>query len=124
MARITPRAAMSTLREPVRDETRCASGDERTRRVAVSADAAAAARGDQLLVCSSLIAIWQVLSLTLGTYWVGSPWGVLTRFVAASSTAICCATPSYTLSRSGARASSSARCRRSRCRSRCAACRS
>lgn len=40
------------------------------------------ARGDQLLVFVILIAIWQTLSLTLGTYWVGSPWGVVTRFVA------------------------------------------
>jgi NitT/TauT family transport system permease protein len=40
------------------------------------------ARGDQLLVLFVLLAIWQVLSLTLGVYWVGSPWGVLTRFVA------------------------------------------
>ena len=40
------------------------------------------ARGDQLLVLVVLIAIWQALSLTLGTYWVGSPWGVATRFAA------------------------------------------
>jgi NitT/TauT family transport system permease protein len=40
------------------------------------------ARGDQLLVLVGLIAIWQSLSLTLGTYWVGSPWGVATRFAA------------------------------------------
>jgi NitT/TauT family transport system permease protein len=40
------------------------------------------ARGDQLLVLVALIAIWQVLSMTLGTYWVGSPRGVATRFVA------------------------------------------
>ena len=40
------------------------------------------ARGDQLIVLLILIAIWQALSMTLGTYWVGSPWGVLTRFVA------------------------------------------
>jgi NitT/TauT family transport system permease protein len=39
------------------------------------------ARSDQVLVLIVLIAIWQVLSLTLGSYWVGSPWGVLTRFV-------------------------------------------
>ena len=41
------------------------------------------------IVLLVLIAIWQALSLTLGTYWVGSPWGVLTRFVAASSAANC-----------------------------------
>jgi NitT/TauT family transport system permease protein len=40
------------------------------------------ARGDQLLVLVVLVAGWQVLSLTLGTYWVGSPWGVATRFAA------------------------------------------
>src|SRR5262249_58411709 len=38
--------------------------------------------GDQILVLVVLVAIWQVLSMTLGSYWVGSPWGVATRFVA------------------------------------------
>src|SRR5262245_63648251 len=38
--------------------------------------------GDQILVLAVLVAIWQVLSMTLGSYWVGSPWGVATRFVA------------------------------------------
>ena len=37
------------------------------------------ARGDQLLVLVILFAIWQGLSLVYGTYWVGSPWGVVTR---------------------------------------------
>jgi NitT/TauT family transport system permease protein len=37
------------------------------------------ARGDQLLVLVVLFAIWQALSLGLGTYWVGSPWGVVTK---------------------------------------------
>ena len=36
-------------------------------------------RGDQLLVLAALFAIWQALSLALGTYWVGSPWGVVTK---------------------------------------------
>jgi len=36
-------------------------------------------RGDQLLVLIVLFAIWQGLSMMLGTYWVGSPWGVVTR---------------------------------------------
>jgi NitT/TauT family transport system permease protein len=36
-------------------------------------------RRDQILVLAALIAIWQTLNLALGTYWVGSPWGVLTR---------------------------------------------
>jgi len=40
------------------------------------------ARGDQLLVLVGLIALWQVLSMTLGTYWVGSPWGVAARLAA------------------------------------------
>jgi len=40
------------------------------------------ARGDQLVVLVVLIAIWQTLSATLGPYWVGSPWGVATRFAA------------------------------------------
>jgi NitT/TauT family transport system permease protein len=40
------------------------------------------AYGDQILVLVVLVAIWQVLSMTLGSYWVGSPWGVATRFVA------------------------------------------
>jgi NitT/TauT family transport system permease protein len=39
------------------------------------------ARGDQVITFFVLIAIWQVLSLMLGIYWVSSPWGVLTRFV-------------------------------------------
>lgn len=36
---------------------------------------------DQFLTFFILIGIWQTLSMTLGVYWVGSPWGVLTRFV-------------------------------------------
>jgi NitT/TauT family transport system permease protein len=36
-------------------------------------------RGDQLLVLLLLFAIWQALSLWLGTYWVGSPLGVVLR---------------------------------------------
>jgi len=38
------------------------------------------ARVDQLLVLVALFAIWQVLSMWLGTYWIGSPWGVVVRF--------------------------------------------
>jgi len=38
------------------------------------------ARGDQFLVLIALIAIWQACSLAFGAYWIGSPWGVLTRF--------------------------------------------
>jgi ABC-type nitrate/sulfonate/bicarbonate transport system permease component len=40
------------------------------------------ARGDQILVLVVLVAIWQALGMVLGPYWVGSPWGVATRFVA------------------------------------------
>jgi NitT/TauT family transport system permease protein len=36
-------------------------------------------RIDQALVLVVLFAIWQVLSLTFGTYWIGSPVGVVTR---------------------------------------------
>ena len=43
--------------------------------------AALRARADRMLVLVALVAIWQALSLFLGTYWIGSPWGVLTRFV-------------------------------------------
>ena len=52
------------------------------------ADAAAAremradglrSRADQMLVLVALLAIWQGLSLAFGTYWIGSPWGVVTR---------------------------------------------
>jgi NitT/TauT family transport system permease protein len=37
------------------------------------------ARFDRALVLVILFAIWQGLSLAFGTYWVGSPWGVVTR---------------------------------------------
>jgi NitT/TauT family transport system permease protein len=37
------------------------------------------ARGDQLLVLFALLAVWQALSMALGTYWIGSPWGVIVR---------------------------------------------
>jgi NitT/TauT family transport system permease protein len=36
-------------------------------------------RRDQILVLVVLLAIWQGLSLLLGTYWVGTPWGVAVR---------------------------------------------
>jgi NitT/TauT family transport system permease protein len=36
-------------------------------------------RMDRLLVLVVLLAIWVALSATLGSYWVGSPWGVVTR---------------------------------------------
>jgi NitT/TauT family transport system permease protein len=39
------------------------------------------ARADQLVVAVILVAIWQILSMTLGVYWVGSPWGVLVGLI-------------------------------------------
>jgi NitT/TauT family transport system permease protein len=36
-------------------------------------------RTDRLLVLVALVAIWVGLSAVLGSYWVGSPWGVATR---------------------------------------------
>jgi len=36
-------------------------------------------RGDQFLVLVLLLGIWQALSLWLGTYWIGSPLGVVVR---------------------------------------------
>jgi NitT/TauT family transport system permease protein len=39
----------------------------------------AKARIDQLVVLMVLFAIWQLLTFMLGAYWVGSPWGVVTR---------------------------------------------
>jgi ABC-type nitrate/sulfonate/bicarbonate transport system permease component len=36
-------------------------------------------RTDRVLVLIVLLAIWVALSSTLGSYWVGSPWGVVTR---------------------------------------------
>jgi NitT/TauT family transport system permease protein len=39
-------------------------------------------RVDQMLVLVVLFGVWQLLSMWLGTYWIGSPWGVVTRFVA------------------------------------------
>lgn len=36
-------------------------------------------RRDQILVLIVLLAIWQGLSILLGVYWVGTPWGVAVR---------------------------------------------
>ncbi|MEX2126680.1 MAG: ABC transporter permease [Xanthobacteraceae bacterium] len=55
------------------------------------------ARGDQLLVLVVLLAIWQALSLTLGTYWVGSPWGVATRLASGIANGEILRHSSYTL---------------------------
>jgi len=40
------------------------------------------ARGDRLVVLLALVAVWQLLSSLLGTYWIASPFGVLARLVA------------------------------------------
>src|SRR5262249_47598841 len=53
--------------------------------------------GDQILVLVVLVGIWQVLSMTLGSYWVGSPWGVATRFFAAIGDGPLLPRPSYTV---------------------------
>lgn len=55
------------------------------------------AHSDQLLVLVVLIALWQGLSLALGSYWVGSPWGVATRLVSGVFTGDLLRQSSYTL---------------------------
>jgi NitT/TauT family transport system permease protein len=56
-----------------------ASGEDRAPRWQGAFDTMRA-RGDQFLVLVALVAIWQACSLAFGAYWIGSPWGVLTRF--------------------------------------------
>ena len=56
-----------------------ASGEDRAPRWQGAFDTVRA-RGDRFLVLVALIAIWQACSLAFGAYWIGSPWGVLTRF--------------------------------------------
>ena len=75
-----------------------AAGDGETSEARRDLGAMLRARSDQLLVLVALIAIWQVLSLTLGSYWVGSPWGVLTRFAAGIASGELLRHASYTLS--------------------------
>ena len=58
-----------------------ASGEDRAPRWQGAFDTVRA-RGDRFLVLVALIAIWQACSLAFGAYWIGSPWGVLTRFTA------------------------------------------
>lgn len=41
-----------------------------------------ARKRDQLLVLVVLFAIWQGLSIVLGEYWIGTPWGTVLRLVA------------------------------------------
>jgi NitT/TauT family transport system permease protein len=35
---------------------------------------------DRILVCIVLLALWQVASWILGTYWVSTPWATISRF--------------------------------------------
>jgi len=58
-----------------------ASGEDRAPRWQGAFDTVRA-RGDRFIVLVALIAIWQACSLAFGAYWIGSPWGVLTRFTA------------------------------------------
>jgi len=59
-----------------------ASGENRASRWPGAFAGTMRARGDQLLVLVALIATWQAGSLAFGAYWIGSPWGVLTRLIA------------------------------------------
>ena len=88
---------MSTPRED-------SSAAIRSRRLtgALRARIALRARGDQLLVLLALLAIWQTLSLAFGTYWIGSPWVVLTRFAAGIASGDLVRHASYTLSEAAA----------------------
>jgi NitT/TauT family transport system permease protein len=72
----------------------------RSRRLtaALRARIALRARADQLFVLIALLAIWQMLSVAFGTYWIGSPWGVLTRFAAGIAGGDLLWHASYTLS--------------------------
>ena len=36
-------------------------------------------RRDQIIVLIALLAVWQALSMMLGVYWVGTPWGTAVR---------------------------------------------
>jgi NitT/TauT family transport system permease protein len=56
------------------------------------------ARSDQFFVLLALLAIWQTLSVAFGNYWIGSPWGVLTRLAAGIAGGDLLRHASYTLS--------------------------
>src|SRR5262249_23179803 len=62
-------------------------------RIAVSLGA----RGDQVLVLVLLLAVWQGLTLALGTYWIGSPWGGATRLASGLASGEILRHASYTL---------------------------
>src|SRR5262245_3947900 len=62
-------------------------------RIAVSLGA----RGDQVLVLVLLLAVWHGLSLAVGTYWMGSPWGVATRLASGIASGEILRHASYTL---------------------------
>jgi len=51
-----------------------------------------ARKRDQLLVLAVLLAIWQGLSIVLGEYWIGTPWGTVERLVSGIAAANCCGT--------------------------------
>jgi len=53
--------------------------------------------GDQLLTLAVLIAVWQSLSIALGEYWVGTPWGTLKSFVEGVASGDLPSHASYTL---------------------------
>ena len=38
------------------------------------------ALADRIFVCIALLALWQVASWILGTYWVSTPWATISRF--------------------------------------------
>jgi NitT/TauT family transport system permease protein len=50
-----------------------------------------------VLVLVLLLAVWQGLSLALGTYWIGSPWGVATRLASGIASGEILRHASYTL---------------------------
>jgi NitT/TauT family transport system permease protein len=56
-----------------------AEGSEPVELPALSQGSVLRTRLDRLAVFAALIAIWVGLSALLGTYWVGSPWGVAAR---------------------------------------------
>jgi len=67
---------------------------------APAGDRAAALRTriDQGIVLVAILALWQGLSLLLGSYWVGSPWLVIVRFVEGVADGDLLVHASYTLS--------------------------
>jgi NitT/TauT family transport system permease protein len=58
---------------------KCSESSDPAERRPAQSGSALRSRLDRLLVFVALIAIWVGLSAMLGSYWVGSPWGVATR---------------------------------------------